>query len=724
MHSTSQSAPERRHATPVEPSTDRAQRFSDRFWTIGPGYVVHTRDGDWLRGELVRKPGPQQGLCMRLEDGSERRVAADAYRFVFRPDDRALDPALRDSMFDVGLRDGSGLRGQLHALSVGEDGVSVLGRIGDLEGRFMLAPDMVDTLQLSLPSPRVDAPAAAQPVAIDASSRVHLLADTEQLGRYLDAQVKPGAHLAADAFNALDLDGWLEHAGDDDEVRLRFAQAQRFGLPLVDLRSTDASETATKVITPALARRLRVLPLALRDSAVAVAVLDPADAELSTTLEFLTGRRVVPVLALRQPLEARISEHYDRAEDDSILRSLGLQGNDIDDASRADIEQLADQQPIVRLVSGLIAEAIRRRASDIHLRPHEHDVSVLLRIDGLLQPVRRLAKPLLRAVVSRIKVLAGMDVAEHRLPQDGRATVIEGDDVVDLRISVLPTVDGESVVIRLLNTRQGLRNLDELGLLEHDERLLRDMFARSHGLVLVTGPTGSGKSTTLYAALLDVRRRNVNIITVEDPVEYHVSDIEQVQVNESIGYDFNRTLRNILRHDPDVIMIGEIRDRETAEIAVESALTGHIVLSTLHTNSAATTVTRMLDLGVESFLLRSTLMAVLAQRLARRNCRHCLVEESVDPFIRESLGVAPEERFYKGAGCSRCDGTGVHGRQAVYELMPISAGVRHLIEPNADADAIHEQAVGEGMTPLTARALQLAREGVLSLAEVYRIRVE
>jgi type IV pilus assembly protein PilB len=723
MHDSSHLASEGRKLTGNTASSSQERRSSDRFWSVGPGYVVYTREGAWLHGVLKRMPGPR-GITLVLEDGSERRLPGGSFRFVFCPDQRQLPPGPPDAVFDTRLLDGSNVRGELWALSVSSEGVGMVGRIGEMEGRFLLARDMLDTLQMNFPAPVVAAPTKPEGPDVDIGTRVVLINEQAQLQRYLDAQVAPVPDPDQEEWIDIDLETWRKQAGDDDEARLRFAQAQRFGLPLVDLSCIEASEVATSLINPSLARQLRVLPLALRDSAVAVAVLDPANVELNTTLEFLTSRRVVPLLAMREHLDKGVSECYDRAEDATILHSLGMRGDVGRDVEPADIESLADQQPIVRLVSGLFAEAIRRRASDIHLRPHENDVTVLLRVDGLLQPIRRLAKPLLRVVVSRIKVLAGMDVAEHRLPQDGRATVVEGDNVVDLRISVLPTVDGESVVIRLLNTREGLRNLDELGLSEKDERQLRDMLSRSHGLVLVTGPTGSGKSTTLYASLLDVRRRNVNIITVEDPVEYHVPDIEQVQVNKGIGYDFNRTLRNILRHDPDVIMIGEIRDRETAEIAVESALTGHIVLSTLHTNSAATTVTRMLDLGVESFLLRSTLMAVLAQRLARRNCRHCLVEESVDPVIREALGVGEDERFYLGAGCSRCEGTGVHGRQAVYELMPISAGLRGLIVPNANADAIHDTAVEEGMAPLTARALQLAREGVLSLAEVYRIRVE
>jgi type IV pilus assembly protein PilB len=310
------------------------------------------------------------------------------------------------------------------------------------------------------------------------------------------------------------------------------------------------------------------------------------------------------------------------------------------------------------------------------------------------------------------------------VPQDGRTTVTEDGRLIDLRISVLPTVDGESVVIRLLNTADSLLALDAIGFNPRDGQLIKDFLARSHGLILVTGPTGCGKSTTLYAALVETRKQNVNIITVEDPVEFHIAGIEQVQVNRAAGVNFARVLRNILRHDPDVIMIGEIRDRETAEIGVESALTGHLVLSTLHTNNAASAITRLLDLGVESFLLRSTLMAVLAQRLARRNCRHCQVVDDVDPHIREVMGVKADEVFHRGSGCAQCDGTGVRGRAAVYELLPMTTATRRLVVPNADAEALHETAVAEGMVPITDHALALARAGVISLGEAFRIRVE
>jgi type IV pilus assembly protein PilB len=350
-------------------------------------------------------------------------------------------------------------------------------------------------------------------------------------------------------------------------------------------------------------------------------------------------------------------------------------------------------------------------------------VNLFFRIHGTLTKIGTLSKKLLPAVVSRVKILCRLDIAERRLPQDGRTRVQHAGAVVDLRISIIPTVYGESVVIRILDTRVGLRSLDEIGFNDADRATFKGMLSRNNGLILVTGPTGSGKSTTLYAALKEVRRQNVNIITVEDPVEYHVDGIEQIQANTTPGYDFARALRHILRHDPDVIMIGEIRDEETGKIAIESALTGHLVLTTLHTNDAASTVTRLMEMGVQPYLLSATLLGVLAQRLARRNCPHCMAEEQVEATVRNALGVGSDEVFYRGTGCETCSHTGFGGRIAVYELLRATDVLRHLIVPGAMAADMHQQAVLDGMVPLTGQALQLARQRVISLDEVYRVRL-
>jgi type IV pilus assembly protein PilB len=293
-----------------------------------------------------------------------------------------------------------------------------------------------------------------------------------------------------------------------------------------------------------------------------------------------------------------------------------------------------------------------------------------------------------------------------------------------MRISVIPTINGESSVIRLLNTSQGLRAISEIGLGRRDQELFVDLLHRNNGVLLVTGPTGSGKTTTLYAALQEVKKQDVNIITVEDPVEYHIDDIEQIQVHSAINFTFARALRNILRHDPDVIMVGEVRDVETAKIAVESALTGHLVLTTLHTNSAASAITRLMEMGIEPYLLSSSILGVLAQRLVRHNCSYCLTEENVEPTIRTFLGVGEDEVFHRGEGCEHCNNTGYSGRFAVYELLVMTERLRSMITPSISVDSIQQTAIVDGMVPLTDNALTQARQGRTSLAEVYRVRLE
>lgn len=510
---------------------------------------------------------------------------------------------------------------------------------------------------------------------------------------------------------------------DDAELATVAERAAHLGIPLLecDLLETDAKVRG--LLPTPVARRLGVLPLAATDNLLAVLM---SDVEACAPVEFAVMRRVVPVLARTNLLRQTLSNQFDRSEDEALIRRLGLdpKQSHSPELMQHEAERLSAEQPVVKIVAELIDRAIQMRASDIHIRPGAQTFELLYRIDGDLVSERRFLRALLPAVVSRIKVIGSMNLAEHRVPQDGRASATSGNMEVDLRISVIPTIHGEAVVIRILNTAFSLRSVAEIGFGQRDEQLFRDVIMRGQGMLLVTGPTGSGKSTTLYAAVLECRKQNVNIITVEDPVEAKIEDVLQVQINRAAGLTFGRTLRNILRHDPDVVMIGEIRDHETAEIAVESALTGHLVFSTLHTNNAASTITRLLDLGVMPFLLKSTLLAVLAQRLGRRNCKHCKVPEPVDPHVRQVLGVGSDEVFYIGHGCPKCDGRGVKGRIGIYELLEITPEVSKLIVPGADAVAIHELAVSQGMISVTQNAIALARAGVISLQEAFQVRVD
>ena len=547
-----------------------------------------------------------------------------------------------------------------------------------------------------------------------------VLADAAALDAYLGTY--PNLY-AERSYPAISLDSWLAFGEDAGEPA--YATARRLGLPLVRLEHIPAEADALGVVAPDLARRLRAIPLRVCNGMVAVAMEDPGGPDAQRLLDFLSRERVLPLVASPLQIREAIARHYDQVEDRAMARQLGIDASIIDGQSPSEQEaqRLALEMPVVSMVYTLIADAVARRASDIHLRPGEDATDVLYRIDDELVPVRRLARALNPAVVSRIKVLAGMNLAEHRRPQDGRTTFHLGDrQTVDLRISLLPTVFGESIVIRLLDTSESLWNLDQLGLSQCDRQRITDVMARSHGMFLATGPTGCGKSTTLYAMLLELRKQRINILTIEDPVEFHIPDIQQMQVNRAAGFTFASAMRNFLRHDPDVIMVGEIRDRETADIAVESALTGHLMLSTLHTNTAATTITRLLDLGVEAYLLRASLLGVISQRLVRLTCPHCRIEEEVDRHVREELGVGAEEVFQTGRGCHHCEGLGVFRRQAVYELMVMTPRMRQLIVPGANADALHAAAVAEGMIPLTQAAVALARSGVISLAEAWRVR--
>ncbi len=508
------------------------------------------------------------------------------------------------------------------------------------------------------------------------------------------------------------------------------ALAHKLGIPYVTLGEFDIDPDVLALVPADIALQYTVLPLAARNNHLAVAMENPMDWEALEVLRFNTNHIVDPVITSGKDISQALHKYYrlhEELELNEMVDDIEMhpeQDKPEEQAALHLIEQEAQKKPIVRLVNAIIMQGILHGASDINIRPEKGRVNIYYRVDGKLRFARSLSKPLLPALVSRIKITGRMDISERRLPQDGHARVVREGNSIDLRISCIPTVNGESVVIRILDKQVGLKPIDQLGLGEWELNQISRMLSRSYGMLLVTGPTGSGKSTTLYALLQEIRAREPHIITVEDPVEYDMEGIEQIQIQPSTGYTFAEALRHILRHDPDVVMIGEIRDLETARIANKAALTGHLVLSTLHTNDAASTVTRLLDMGIESYLLSSTLLGVLAQRLVRLNCPHCLQEERVTEDMREVLQVAPEEVFSRGAGCAACNFTGYHGRTVVSELLPITPQLAKLINAGANTQEIKEAAIAQGMTPLTQNALMLARSKKTSLEEVFAVRLE
>tara|TARA_R110002073_G_scaffold153556_3_gene308566 strand:- start:19540 stop:21258 length:1719 start_codon:yes stop_codon:yes gene_type:complete len=514
----------------------------------------------------------------------------------------------------------------------------------------------------------------------------------------------------------------FKRMGFASDHQIRNALSCCLEIPYVHLTEFDIDPEVLKHIPAEFARTHSLIPLMFHKDRLVVAMEDPSNSETLNMLHFMSGHVIEHVLGVSEEIDYAISQHYGTSDIEDVLNTLPINTHSNNWEQQQAIK-LATDRPTVRLINNLILDAVTRKASDIHIRPAAQSVDILFRIDGSLIKIRTFDKKMLPAAVARIKIISGMNIAEHRLPQDGRSKTRHKDHDIDLRVSVMPTIHGESVVLRILDTSTSLKNINTIGFSPNDAELFSQLVNKNSGLILVTGPTGSGKSTTLYAALQEIKKREINIITVEDPVEYHIENILQIQVNPSIDYTFARALKNILRHDPDAIMIGEIRDSETANMAVESSLTGHLVLSTLHTNSAAATITRLLEIGIQSYLLNSTLLAVLAQRLVKRNCPHCLEQEAAPAVVRKALNISADEVFYKGKGCDTCHGTGHAGRLATYELLEITSEIRDLIQPKANTTEIEKAAITCGMKPLTEHALSLARQQLTSLEEVYRVRL-
>jgi type IV pilus assembly protein PilB len=515
----------------------------------------------------------------------------------------------------------------------------------------------------------------------------------------------------------------LVEAGVIDSYQLAQALAARNGLHYVDLNVFDVDKGAANLIAAADARRYQALPIAfLDDRTVLVAASNPANVLALDNIAMFTGYEVRVAVATPEDIEGSIGQL--RRLEDAVHEVAEEAGEEDEDASVLELRESAAEAPVVKLVHSVIADAVERGASDIHFDARSDNMRVRFRIDGVVFDSTTVPKRLVRSFVSRLKIMASLDIGERRLPQDGRLGLTVDGRYVDIRVATLPVVHGESVVMRILDQTKGLLDLDRLGIAEPDRRLLERSIKQVHGAVLVTGPTGAGKTTTLYSALKEVNTPDKTVITIEDPVEYELSDAKQVQVNVKAGLTFATALRSMIRSDPDILMVGEIRDRETAQIAIESALTGHLVLSTLHTNSAPMAAARLIDMGIEPFLVASGIECVVAQRLARRLCEDCKrpVEVSAAELKESGFGGATRKLpVFEPVGCVRCGGTGYSGRVGLYEVMVLTDELRALIRRKASAEEIAAAAVAGGMRRLQEDGLEKVREGTTSIPEVLRV---
>jgi len=516
------------------------------------------------------------------------------------------------------------------------------------------------------------------------------------------------------------------------EEQVLEALAQQFDMTWVPhLDTTHVDHEVIKRVPIAFCRRYRVLPLRDENGAILTAATDPLETVALDDLRLLLGKPIAPVLTSSVALLSRLNRAYDDIanpagaeevmEDIAANESLDQLAHKLDEPQ--DLLDATDEAPIIRLVNSVLFQAVRQRASDIHFESFERGLVIRYRIDGVLYPVLTPPKHLQPSIIARLKIMAGLNIAEKRLPQDGRFAIRTAGKDVDLRVSVLPTSHGERVVLRLLEKENRLLNLSEMGFSKERLTVIHQLIQLAHGIMLVTGPTGSGKTTTLYAALTHINSPDKNIITVEDPVEYQLLGVGQMQVNPKINLTFAAGLRSILRQDPDVIMIGEIRDRETAEIAIHASLTGHLVFSTLHTNDAASAATRLIDMGIEPFLVASSVVAVLAQRLLRRICPDCKrpYRASEEELSRLDLPPGSAVTLYRGAGCAACSQTGYRGRTGIFELMVLDDDIRRLIGGKADSTAIKQTAIAKGMVTLKQEGAERVIQGHTTLEEVMRI---
>src|SRR5690625_6338 len=492
----------------------------------------------------------------------------------------------------------------------------------------------------------------------------------------------------------------------------------QLGVPHINIHQYPIEQETIQLVPKELAKRFQVMPIRTEGNQLFVAMADPMDYFAIEELRMATGFQIVPGIATKDSLQRTIAKYYDFQE------SLDEALDDITPEESVEEAGITDEDsPVVRLVNQIISNAVTQRASDIHFDPHELELLIRYRIDGVLMTERTLPKHMQNVMIARLKIMANLNITESRLPQDGRIKMTVNFKPIDIRISTLPSVHGEKIVMRILDLSSALDRLDKIGFTEKNEQIFRTMISKPNGIVLITGPTGSGKSSTLYAALNQLNNDAVNIITIEDPVEYQLAGVNQVHVNEAIGMTFARGLRSILRQDPDIVMIGEIRDFETAQIAIRASLTGHLVLSTLHTNSAVAALTRLIDMGVEPFLIASSLSGVVAQRLVRRVCRDCAVEEAPTEREQELFSQAniEIEKLLRGRGCPSCNQTGYRGRIAIHEVLTIDDDIRQLIMEAASASKIRQYVRERGMLFLQDDGLKKVQEGITTTEEVLRV---
>lgn len=518
----------------------------------------------------------------------------------------------------------------------------------------------------------------------------------------------------------------LEYVSQDEIGR---AQAEQFGYEFINLEGYQISHSAIELVPESVARENLVIPLSLDGNAIKVAISDPMAFETLDKLRFILNREINVALAPREAIQTAINRHYGASETesvDSMLAEFTETAIDFTETEfAASITEEDEDAPIIKLCNLIINEAVNMRASDIHVEPFESRVRIRYRIDGVLVERDSPPKRLLASLISRFKIMGRIDIAEKRRPQDGRIKTRVGSKEIDMRVSILPTAHGQAMVLRILdrdNIKVGIRNL---GFSEENYRRFQNIIRRPNGIFLVTGPTGSGKTTTLYSALGELNRPDRKIITAEDPIEYYLPGINQVEVKASIGLDFARIIRAMLRQAPNVILVGEIRDHETAEMAIQASLTGHLVFSTLHTNDAPSSITRLIDMGVQPFLVASSVMAIMAQRLVRVNCPKCKAPYKPDPGEIETLGFTPEQiksaTWMKGTGCSHCQHTGYRGRLAVFELMMMNGTMRDMTFRSEPSQNIRRQARLFGMRTLVEDAGDKALKGITDLKEVFEL---